>query len=151
SEESSMQLLLTGGLGFIGSNLVRHLLNQYPNYTVINLDAVTYAGHPENLQDIASHPRYKFVQGKIEDRELVDEIVSGRKFGQIHGIINLAAETHVDRSIHDPSVFVHTNVLGTQVLLEAAYQYGRKQGPNGVEFTIKYTQVSTDEVYGSLG
>jgi dTDP-glucose 4,6-dehydratase len=144
-----MQLLLTGGLGFIGSNLVRHLLQHYPDYSIINLDAVTYAGHPENLEDIASNPRYKFVKGRIEDSELVNEIVSGRKFGQIDGIINLAAETHVDRSIHDPQVFVHTNVLGTQVLLEAAYQYGRKK--DGTGFSIRFVQVSTDEVYGSLG
>lgn len=143
-----MQLLVTGGLGFIGSNLVRHLLNKYKNYTVINLDAVTYAGHPENLKDIENNPRYKFVKGQIEDRKLVDEIVSGRMFGPIDGIINLAAETHVDRSITDPAVFVNTNVLGTQVLLEAAYQYGRKSEDI---FSIRYVQVSTDEVYGTLG
>ncbi len=143
-----MQLLLTGGLGFIGSNLVRHLLQRYPDYSIINLDAVTYAGHPENLEDIEGNPRYRFVKGRIEDSALVNEIVSGRKFGKIDGIINLAAETHVDRSIHDPQVFVHTNVLGTQVLLEAAYQHGRKQDGT---FSIRFVQVSTDEVYGSLG
>ncbi len=145
-----MQLLVTGGLGFIGSNLVRRLISQYPDCSVINLDAVTYAGHPENLEDLAGNPRYKFVKGRIEDRELVDEIVSGKKFGPVQGIINLAAETHVDRSIHDPQVFVNTNVVGTQVLLEAAYQYGKKDS-NGSGFSIRYVQVSTDEVYGSLG
>ena len=148
-----MQLLLTGGLGFIGSNLVRHLLNRYPSYTVINLDAETYAGHHENLAEFQRDPRYKFVKGEIQDAKLVDEIVSGRRFGRIHGIINLAAESHVDRSISDPAIFVETNVLGTQVLLEAAYRHGRAiakaEGSEG--FAIKYLQVSTDEVYGSLG
>jgi len=143
-----MQLLVTGGLGFIGSNLVRHLLSAHPNYSVINLDAVTYAGHPENLADIGSNPRYMFVKGRIEDATVVNDIVSGKRFGTIDGIINLAAESHVDRSIEDPAVFVHTNVLGTQVLLEAAYKHGRTASGG---FSIKYVQVSTDEVYGSLG
>ncbi|HEY9676682.1 MAG TPA: dTDP-glucose 4,6-dehydratase [Drouetiella sp.] len=143
-----MQLLITGGLGFIGSNLVRYLLNNHPDYTIINLDAVTYAGHPENLSDVANNPRYKFVQGRIEDATVVNDIVSGKRFGQIDGIINLAAESHVDRSISDPAVFVNTNVMGTQVLLEAAYKFGKL--PTG-GFRIKYVQVSTDEVYGSLG
>ncbi len=150
----AMQLLVTGGLGFIGSNLVRHLLKTYPNYTIINIDAATYAGHPENLADIADNPRYKYVQGRIEDAVVVDEIVSGKRFGRIDGIINLAAETHVDRSISDPQVFVKTNVLGTQVLLDAAFRYGRTAADavqNKKEFSIRYVQVSTDEVYGTLG
>lgn len=142
-----MQLLVTGGLGFIGSNLIKLLLKKYPTYSIINLDAMTYAGHLENLQDIESHPNYKFVHGRIEDAELVKSIVSGNKFGPVHGIINVAAETHVDRSISDPAVFVHTNVLGTQVLLEAAYEFGRNKGQE----PIRYVQVSTDEVYGTLG
>jgi len=147
-----MQLLITGGLGFIGSNLVRHLLNTHPTYTIINLDALTYAGHIENLADIENNPRYIFAKGRIEDAKLIDEIVSGRRYGKIDGIINLAAESHVDRSIEDPAIFVNTNVMGTQVLLDAAYRHGRKAKPNGTqEFTIKYVQVSTDEVYGSLG
>jgi dTDP-glucose 4,6-dehydratase len=141
-----MQLLITGGLGFIGSNLVRQILNAHPTYTVINLDAVTYAGHPENLEDIANHPRYRFVKGQIEDAAVVNKIVSGEMFGPIDGIINLAAETHVDRSIHDPAVFVQTNIMGTQVLLEAAYEYHFKKNK-----PIRYVQVSTDEVYGTLG
>lgn len=147
-----MQLLVTGGLGFIGSNLVRYLLTKYPNYVVINLDAMTYAGHIQNLQDISNNNRYKFVAGKIQDAELVESIVSGKKLGPIDGIINLAAETHVDRSIQDPAVFVHTNVLGTQVLLEAAYKHGiaRKTRQGGCQ-PIRFVQVSTDEVYGSLG
>jgi dTDP-glucose 4,6-dehydratase len=150
---TEMQLLITGGLGFIGSNLVRHLLTAYPTYTIINLDAITYAGHQENLADLQGNPRYKFVQGKIQDPKLIDELVSGRRFGRIDGIINLAAESHVDRSISDPAIFVETNVLGTQVLLEAAYRHGKTSTGNGHDgtFNIRYLQVSTDEVYGSLG
>lgn len=151
-----MRLLVTGGLGFIGSNLIRHLLAAYPTYEIINLDAETYAGHRENLADVVDgNPRYKLVVGRVEDQTVVDEIVSGKKFGTIDGIINLAAESHVDRSIEDSSVFVKSNVLGTQVLLEAAFKYGRKkdaQAPFKPEdYTIKYLQVGTDEVYGSLG
>lgn len=140
-----MQLLVTGGLGFIGSNLIRHLLKSHPDYSIVNLDAVTYAGHPENLEDISRDKRYNFVRGRIEDREVVNDIVSGKRFGPIHGIINVAAETHVDRSISDPGIFVSSNIFGTQVLLEAALKYG------GQEKNIRYLQVSTDEVYGSLG
>ncbi len=145
-----MRLVLTGGLGFIGSNLVRHFLLNHPTYEIINLDAQTYAGHQENLDGVHSHPNYRFVKGEIQDAALVDEIVSGRKFGKIDGIINLAAESHVDRSIEDPATFVNTNVLGTQVLLEAAYRNGKK-GQEPGKYSIKFLQVSTDEVYGSLG
>ena len=123
-----MRLLITGGLGFIGSNLVRHLLSTHPTYEIINLDAETYAGHRENLTDVEKNPKYKLVVGRIEDSELVNEIVSGKKFGPIDGIIHLAAESHVDRSINDPSIFVTTNVVGTQVLLQAAFQHGKKEG-----------------------
>jgi dTDP-glucose 4,6-dehydratase len=149
-----MQLLITGGLGFIGSNLVRHLLTKHPTYTIINLDAMTYAGHRENLADVESNPRYKYVHGKIQDAKLVNSILCGQMFGKIDGVINLAAESHVDRSIEDPAVFVETNVLGTQVLLEAAFRNGSKTAvgdPHQREFSIKFVQVSTDEVYGSLG
>src|SRR5580698_2147104 len=133
-----MQLLVTGGLGFIGSNLVRYLLNKYPQYKIINLDAMTYAAHKENLADIEKNPNYIFVHGSIADNQLVDEIISGKRYGKIDGIHNLAAESHVDRSIHDPFIFIHTNVLGTQVLLDAALANGK----------IRFLQVSTDEVYG---
>jgi len=150
-----MRLLITGGLGFIGSNLVRHLLKAHPDYEIINIDAETYAGHRENLTDVANNPKYKLVVGRIEDAALVDEIVSGKKFGTIDGIINLAAESHVDRSISDPFVFAKSNVLGTQTLLDAAFKYGLKPGASQpykpTDYTIKYVQVSTDEVYGSLG
>ena len=149
-----MRLLVTGGLGFIGSNLVRHLLSEYPGYEIINLDAQTYAGHPENVEEVAANRNYRFVKGKIEDPKLVDEIVSGRMYGPIDGILNLAAESHVDRSIENPSVFIESNVLGTQVLLEAAFRHGLKKGTKpGVdaEYSIRYVQISTDEVYGSLG
>ncbi|MBX9722218.1 MAG: dTDP-glucose 4,6-dehydratase [Candidatus Obscuribacterales bacterium] len=142
-----MQVLITGGLGFIGSNLIKYILKHSPETKIVNLDAVTYAGHPENLSDIENDPRYKFIKGRIEDKELVESIVSGQKFGKIDGIINVAAETHVDRSIADPSVFVHSNVLGTQTLLESAFVHGKQ----GDKWTIRYVQVSTDEVYGSLG
>jgi dTDP-glucose 4,6-dehydratase len=150
-----MRLLITGGLGFIGSNLVRHLLSTHPTYEIINLDAETYAGHRENLTDVEKNPKYKLVVGRIEDSVLVNEIVSGKKFGPIDGIIHLAAESHVDRSINDPSIFVTTNVVGTQVLLQAAFQHGKKEGAKmpfkQEDYTIKFVQVSTDEVYGTLG
>ncbi|HEY9789293.1 MAG TPA: dTDP-glucose 4,6-dehydratase, partial [Candidatus Obscuribacterales bacterium] len=145
-----MQILITGGLGFIGSNLVKYFLKNYADCQIINLDAVTYAGHFENLADIEGDKHYQFIQGRIEDEKLIDEIVSGRKFGPVHGIINVAAETHVDRSITDPAVFAHTNVLGTQTLLEAAFKYGMG-GKASASSSIRYVQVSTDEVYGSLG
>lgn len=154
-EEISMRLLITGGLGFIGSNLVRYLLETHPDYEIINLDAETYAGHRENLSDVDKNPKYKLVVGRVEDEKLVDEIVSGKKFGAIDGIINLAAESHVDRSISDPFVFVKSNVMGTHVLLDAAFRHGLKAGAsqpyNPEDYKIKYVQVSTDEVYGSLG
>jgi dTDP-glucose 4,6-dehydratase len=145
-----MQVLITGGLGFIGSNLVRHFLAKYPDYDVINLDAVTYAGHPENLADLEKNPRYKFVKGSISDTNLVNEIISGAKFGPIDGVLNLAAESHVDRSIMDPAVFVTTNVLGTQILLDATMKYGKTDNADA-PYRIRYVQISTDEVYGSLG
>jgi dTDP-glucose 4,6-dehydratase len=148
-----MRLLLTGGLGFIGSNLVRHFLKTRPDYTIINLDAVTYAGHPENLADLERASNYKFVRGSIDDAHLVADLLSGRRLGPIDGVINLAAESHVDRSIADPSIFIRTNVLGTQVLLDAVLKFGQKSGTTGNtdQNSIRYLQVSTDEVYGSLG
>ena len=133
-----MNLLITGGAGFIGSNFVRFILEKYPEYNVVNLDLLTYAGNLETLKDIEHLPNYTFVYGDIGNQELVDHIV---KTHQTDVIVNFAAESHVDRSITEPDVFVKTNILGTQVLLEVAKS-------NNI---TKYVQISTDEVYGSLG
>ncbi|AGE23890.1 dTDP-glucose 4,6-dehydratase [Geobacillus sp. GHH01] len=133
-----MNLLVTGGAGFIGSNFVRYILEKYPNYKVVNYDLLTYAGNLENLKDVENHPNYTFVKGDINNRELVDYLV---KTHEIDVIVNFAAESHVDRSITDPDIFVKTNVLGTQALLDVAKA-------NDVK---KYVQISTDEVYGTLG
>jgi dTDP-glucose 4,6-dehydratase len=131
-----MNILVTGGAGFIGSNFIHYVLKQYPDLHVVNLDSLTYAGNLENLKDIQSNPRYEFSRGSISDRELVNRILS-RGFDHV---VNFAAESHVDRSIMDASPFIDTNIKGTQTLLE-----GMKQYPGG-----KYLQVSTDEVYGSI-
>ncbi|MCS6975690.1 MAG: dTDP-glucose 4,6-dehydratase [Gemmatales bacterium] len=130
------RVLVTGGCGFIGSNFVRYLLQSDPEVQVINLDKLTYAGNLANLADLADHPRYRFVRGDITDREIVRSIVPG-----VDAVINFAAESHVDRSIHDSSPFIRTNVLGTQTLLDAVREF---QIP-------RFVQISTDEVYGSLG
>jgi dTDP-glucose 4,6-dehydratase len=138
-----MKLLVTGGAGFIGSNFIRHMLKTYPDYRIVNLDALTYAGNLENLQDIAEtkgngpQARYQFVKGDIGDTALVNRIAASG----IDAIVNFAAESHVDRSIDSADVFIRTNVLGTQVLLDAALRH--KVG--------RFIQISTDEVYGSLG
>ena len=132
-----MKLLVTGGAGFIGSNFVRYILQEHPDWVVANLDGLTYAGNLENLKDIEGNPRYSFVKGDIANRELVDRLL-GDGFD---AIINFAAESHVDRSIMDSSLFIETNIKGTQVLLEGARQHGVR----------RFLQVSTDEVYGSLG
>lgn len=131
-----MKLLITGGAGFIGSNLVRHMVNTYPQYHVVNLDALTYAGNKDSLKDLEGKANYQFVHGDICDAELVDGLMQG-----VEAVLHLAAESHVDRSITDPGAFVRTNVMGTQVLLDAAKRHGVK----------RFVHVSTDEVYGSLG
>ncbi|MCX7974293.1 MAG: dTDP-glucose 4,6-dehydratase [Candidatus Aminicenantes bacterium] len=128
-------ILITGGAGFIGSNLIHYLLRQYPEIKIINLDKLTYAGNLENLEDVASDPRYEFIRGDICDQNLVQEI-----FPRINGVIHLAAETHVDRSILDAGQFVLTDVFGTFVLLDALRRSLH------VEY---FLHVSTDEVYGS--
>jgi dTDP-glucose 4,6-dehydratase len=130
-------VLVTGGCGFIGSNFIHYLLDTDPGVTVVNMDCLTYAGNLANLAGLAQHPRYRFHRADITDREAVRRIVGDG----VHSIINFAAESHVDRSIHDASPFVRTNILGTQTLLDAAREFGVKG----------YIQVSTDEVYGSLG
>jgi dTDP-glucose 4,6-dehydratase len=131
-------LLLTGGAGFIGSNLVRLLRKERPDWTLVNLDKLTYAGNAESLADLRSDPKHLFVRGDIANADLVTHLL---RLHQIDAVLNLAAESHVDRSILGPGVFVETNVSGTQVLLECARQAGVK----------RFVQISTDEVYGSLG
>src|SRR5688500_11404231 len=130
-------VLVTGGAGFIGSNFVRHLLATDPELRLDNFDCLTYAGNLANLADVAGDPRYTFVKGDITDRSQGRAAMAGG----VTDVINFAAESHVDRSIQDSGPFVRTNVLGTQILLDAAREFGVK----------KYVQVSTDEVYGSLG
>src|SRR5258708_38608463 len=130
-------VLVTGGCGFIGSNFVRWLLETDPSVRVVNFDALTYAGNPANLRDVADSTRYCFIRGAVADRTAVRNALAGG----VDAISHFAAESHVDRSINDSSPFLKTNVLGTQVLLDAAR-----------EFRVgRYVQVSTDEVYGSLG
>jgi len=133
-----MNLLLTGGAGFIGSNLVRLILAERPAWRVVNLDKLTYAGNAENLAGLEEGPRYRFVRGDIGNGELVAELFRAER---IEAVLHLAAESHVDRSILAPSIFIDTNVRGTQVLLEAAREFGVR----------RFLHVSTDEVYGSLG
>ncbi|MDI6818631.1 MAG: dTDP-glucose 4,6-dehydratase [Methanothermobacter thermautotrophicus] len=127
------KILVTGGAGFIGSNFIRYMLQEHP-YHIINLDALTYCGNLENLRGVEDDPRYTFVRGSITDRKLVDGIIK-----DVDAVINFAAESHVDRSIEDPEIFIRTNILGTQTLLEASRRHG-------VE---RFIQISTDEVYGS--
>jgi dTDP-glucose 4,6-dehydratase len=139
-----MIVLVTGGAGFIGSHFLRRMIRKYPDYQFINLDLLTYAGNLNNLADIADNPGYQFVKGDVCDRPLVESLVSGfspNRFGPVDVIVHFAAESHVDRSIGRPEWFVRTNVLGTQVLLNAACKFNVR----------RYIQVSTDEVYGELG
>jgi dTDP-glucose 4,6-dehydratase len=131
-----MKILVTGGAGFIGSNFIRYILSQYPNYTIVNLDKLTYAGNLDNLSDMEGNSNYRLVKGDICDRKIVEQVVGNK----IDAIVNFAAETHVDRSIYDPKIFVETNVLGTQVLLQSALK-GKIE---------RFVQISTDEVYGTL-
>jgi dTDP-glucose 4,6-dehydratase len=138
-----MKILITGGAGFIGSNFISYILKTHPDHRVVNLDALTYAGNLENLRAVAEaegggpRARYQFVKGDIRDVQLVDRIVADG----VEAIINFAAESHVDRSIDNAGIFIETNVLGTQVLLDAALRHQVQ----------RYVQISTDEVYGSLG
>lgn len=145
-------LLVTGGAGFIGSNFVKESLRAFPDCKIINLDALTYAGNLENLKDIEDHPRYHFIKGDIIDTALVERIFTEQ---DIDYVVHFAAESHVDRSIEDPGIFVKTNIMGTQVLLDAAkahWQTGKDDlGYPTYREGVKYLQVSTDEVYGDLG
>ncbi|HDR7732915.1 dTDP-glucose 4,6-dehydratase [Bacillus thuringiensis] len=133
-----MKVLVTGGAGFIGSNFVRYMVKKYPEYNIVNLDSLTYAGNLENLKDIEELSNYKFVKGDIADRQFINQLFKEEKFDYV---LNFAAESHVDRSITNPDIFIQTNIQGTQVLLDAAKNAEVK----------KYLQVSTDEVYGTLG
>jgi len=137
------QLLITGGAGFIGSHVVRLFLKKYPNYMIHNLDKLTYAGNLENLTDIENAPNYRFIKGDITDNDFIVNLFNKQQFD---GVIHLAAESHVDRSITDPGAFINTNIIGTLNLLNAA----RMQW--GDDFSNKrFYHISTDEVYGSLG
>ncbi|MBL7803244.1 MAG: dTDP-glucose 4,6-dehydratase [Saprospiraceae bacterium] len=136
-------ILITGGAGFIGSHLVRHFVGKYPDYRIVNLDALTYAGNLENLRDVETAPNYTFEKGDILDAALLARLFEKYRF---EGVIHLAAESHVDRSITDPLAFVRTNVLGTVTLLHAA-----KTAWTGQFEGKRFYHVSTDEVYGSLG
>lgn len=143
-------ILVTGGAGFIGSNFIKKiLLNE--EYNVINLDLLTYAGNLENLQDVEKHERYTFIKGDITDRELVNDIY---KSFNIDTVVNFAAESHVDRSIENPEIFLMTNILGTQILLEAAKSFWKINPEDKYcreyKKDVKFVQVSTDEVYGTL-
>ena len=145
-------ILVTGGAGFIGSNFIHYLLKNYEDICVVNLDLLTYAGNLDNLSQVCDDPRYRFAKGDIHDRALVEELFDQFAFDTV---VNFAAESHVDRSITNPDIFLTTNILGTQTLLDVAkrhwkldpddkYSYEFKEG-------VKYLQVSTDEVYGALG
>jgi len=131
-------LLVTGGCGFIGSNFVRQQIQTYPDIAIVNVDKLTYAGNLENLADIENDPRYRFEKGDICDRDFIDRVLTS---SSIDAVINFAAESHVDRSILDSGPFIQTNIVGTQVLLDAS----RKANIS------RYLQISTDEVYGALG
>jgi dTDP-glucose 4,6-dehydratase len=145
-------ILVTGGAGFIGSNFIKFMLDKHPDYKFINVDVLNYAGNLENLKDIADNPNYTFIKGDIRDRAKIEEIFASYS---IDIVVNFAAESHVDRSIVEPEVFLTTNIIGTQVLLDAAKKYW-KINPNDKyckEYKpgVKFLQVSTDEVYGALG
>ena len=136
-------ILITGGAGFIGSHVVRLMLNKYPHYHIVNLDALTYAGNLANLTDVEDKPNYTFVKVDITDKTAIDELFAAHQFD---GIIHLAAESHVDRSILSPTDFIYTNIVGTVNLLNAA----KEQWKGNFEGK-RFYQVSTDEVYGTLG
>lgn len=142
------KILITGGAGFIGSHVVRLFVNTYPDYQIVNLDKLTYAGNLENLRDIEHCPNYRFVKGDITDRTFIEDLFSQEQFD---GVIHLAAESHVDRSIASPLEFVTTNVIGTVNLLQAARRIWNCSADNDFDSSKRFYHVSTDEVYGSLG
>ncbi|MCH8315935.1 MAG: GDP-mannose 4,6-dehydratase [Planctomycetes bacterium] len=134
--QDERRILVTGGAGFIGSNFVNFVMSQRPNWRIVNLDALTYAGNLENLKEIADNPHYEFVHGDIRDRQAVVKAMTG-----CDSVVHFAAESHVDRSIADASPFVSTNVLGTQVMLDACREVGSIE---------RFVHIGTDEVYGEL-
>ena len=138
-----MKLLITGGAGFIGSHVVRRFVKTYPQYSIVNLDALTYAGNLANLVDVQGCSNYRFVKGDITDKEFIQKLFKDEKFD---GVIHLAAESHVDRSISGPDAFIQTNVVGTANLLNAAVESWKASGEGK-----RFYHVSTDEVFGSLG
>ena len=131
-----MKILITGGAGFIGINFCHYMLGSHPDYDIVCLDKLTYASSIESLDDIIDNPRFKFVQGDICDEELIDSLFQSERFDVV---VNFAAESHVERSISDPSIFINSNIVGVRVLLDASRKYG-----------IRFHQISTDEVYGSI-
>ena len=132
-----MKILVTGAAGFIGSNFVFHMLKEHPDYEIVGLDALTYAGNLETLAPAMDNPKFNFVKMDITDAAAIDGLFAEEKFDIV---VNFAAESHVDRSIEDPGLFLRTNILGTQVLMDASIKYGVK----------RFHQVGTDEVYGDL-
>ena len=132
-----MKIIVTGGAGFIGGNFVHHMLKQHPEDRVVCLDALTYAGNLETLADVMKQKNFKFVKGNICDRKKIEELFAAEKPDVV---VNFAAESHVDRSIESPGIFLQTNIIGTATLMDACRKYGIK----------RYHQVSTDEVYGDL-
>lgn len=146
-----MYILVTGGAGFIGSNFIKYMLSKYKDYQIINLDLLTYAGDLRNLSDVQDSERYIFIKGDICDKALLEEIY--RSY-DIKSVVHFAAETHVDRSIADPEIFLKTNVLGTQSLLDISKKYWSmdKSNPYNTSYTsnVRFVQISTDEVYGTL-
>ena len=132
-----MNILVTGGAGFIGSNFIFYMLDQHPDYKIVCLDALTYAGNLKTLEPVMNNDNFRFVKGDIRDREFIFDLFEEENFDMV---VNFAAESHVDRSIEDPGVFLETNIMGTQVLMDACREYGIK----------RFHQVSTDEVYGDL-
>jgi dTDP-glucose 4,6-dehydratase len=144
-------ILVTGGCGFIGSNFITYFISKYKDYKIINLDLLTYAGNEENLKEVKDNPRYKFIKGNICNNELVEYVF---KEFDITGVINFAAESHVDNSILNPILFIETNVLGTLNLLNNAYKHWMHKPFNykkDYENKVRFHHISTDEVYGSLG
>jgi len=145
-------ILITGGAGFIGSNFVKLMLERHPDYKIINIDALTYAGNLENLKDIDNNLNYEFIRVDIRDRDAIDEIFNTY---EITAVVNFAAESHVDRSIEDPEIFLNTNIIGTQILLDTAKKHWKINPEDKYcreyKSGVKFLQVSTDEVYGALG